>query len=228
VGNKQGSIESLLLQGEAGGLEALLNLGSPQASCSALVCHPHPLFGGTMHNKVVFRAAKALNAAGFPVLRFNFRGVGLSVGEHDDGRGETGDVRVALDYLASRFGLPIVFAGYSFGAAVGARAASAHSRVAALLLIGSPIHVGGREYSYDFLESDPRPKLFVSGGQDQFAPLAALQGMVARAAEPKRLAIIPEANHSFSGHLDELGEAVHNWAAEIAAAVPHPGSPTAR
>ena len=107
---------------------------------ACLVCHPHPLFGGTMHNKVVFHAMKALNAFGFPVLRFNFRGVGASAGEHDNGRGEIADVQVALDYLAERFAVPIIFAGFSFGAAIGLRAAVPHPRVEALIALGTPVN----------------------------------------------------------------------------------------
>ena len=117
------AIESLFLPGPAGRLEALLNHGTPGATHAALVCHPHPLFGGTMHNKVVFHAMKALNGFGFPVLRFNFRGAGLSEGTHDEGRGEVDDVKSALHWLEERFRLPIVFAGFSFGAAHGLRAA---------------------------------------------------------------------------------------------------------
>ena len=126
MSSRQGKIESLTLAGEAGALEALLNIDPTPVGAdpkyAALVCHPHPLFGGTMHNKVVYHAMKTLHGFGFPVLRFNFRGVGSSAGEHDEGRGEVADVRVALDYLAERFALPILFAGYSFGAAVGLRA----------------------------------------------------------------------------------------------------------
>src|SRR5205807_9013985 len=87
----------------------------------ALVCHPHPLYGGTMHNKVVFHAMKTLNSLGFPVLRFNFRGAGLSEGRHDRGRGEVEDVRAALSWLDSEFHLPMLFCGFSFGAATGLR-----------------------------------------------------------------------------------------------------------
>ena len=101
-----------------------------------------------MHNKVVFHAMKALNAFGFPVLRFNFRGVGSSAGEHDYGRGEVADVRVALDYLAGRFSVPILFAGFSFGAAIGLRAAVPHPRVEALIALGIPVNADGREYTY--------------------------------------------------------------------------------
>ena len=113
------TIRSLFLEGPRGRLEALLNAGAPEASHAALVCHPHPLYGGTLHNKVVFHAMKALNSFGFPVLRFNFRGTGLSEGEHDHGNGERDDVRTALDWLEREFPMPIIFAGFSFGAAVG-------------------------------------------------------------------------------------------------------------
>src|SRR6202142_634483 len=103
------------LRGPAGRLEALLNTGRDDAPYTALICHPHPAGGGTMHNKVVYHAMKALSSFGLPVLRFNFRGTGLSQGEHDNGRGEQDDVRAALDYLAREFpGKPILLAGFSF------------------------------------------------------------------------------------------------------------------
>ncbi len=211
----QGSIESLFLQGEAGRLEALLNLGTPSAEYACVVCHPHPLYGGTMHNKVVFRTMKALNGFGFPVLRFNFRGAGSSAGEHDDGRGEVADVRVALDYLSERFGLPILFAGFSFGAAVGLRAAAVHPKVKGLILVGTPVNAEGRAYSYELLQKSPRPKLMVSGDHDQFASVAQLEEVFATAAEPKRLVVIPGADHFFAGHLEELREAVRGWVSEV-------------
>src|ERR1700684_1005494 len=132
------TIRSLFLDGPAGRLEALLNAGADDATHAALVCHPHPLFGGTLHNKVVFHTMKALNSFGFPVLRFNFRGTGLSQGEHDHGKGEVDDVRTALDWLAAEFHLPLVFAGFSFGAAVGLRAACSDPRVTALIGVGVP------------------------------------------------------------------------------------------
>src|SRR5678810_535472 len=124
-----GTIRSLFLEGPAGRLEALLNAGDSTAAYAAVVCHPHPLFGGTLHNKVVFHTMKALNSFGFPVLRFNFRGTGLSEGEHDYGKGEVEDVRTALDWLDAEYHLPLIFAGFSFGAAIGLHAACADSRV---------------------------------------------------------------------------------------------------
>jgi uncharacterized protein len=211
----QGSLESLFLQGEAGRLEALLNLGAPSAEYACLVCHPHPRYGGTMHNKVVFRTMKALNGFGFPVLRFNFRGVGSSAGEHDEGRGEISDVRVALDYLSKRFGLPILFAGFSFGAAVGLRAAAVHPQVKGLILVGTPVNAEGRAYRYELLQESPLPKLMVSGDHDQFASVAQLEEIFGAAAEPKRLVVIPGADHFFGGHLEELQEAVRGWVSEV-------------
>ncbi|MDR3764155.1 MAG: alpha/beta hydrolase [Acidobacteriota bacterium] len=207
----QGHIESVSLHGEAGRLEALLNLGAPDAEYAALVCHPHPLFGGTMHNKVVFHAMKAINSFGIPVLRFNFRGVGASAGEHDYGRGEISDVHVALDYLAERFSLPIVFAGFSFGAAVGLRAAVDHRRVEALASLGTPVVADNREYTYALLREARQPKLMLSGGNDQYATPAQLRKIFDEAAEPKKLVILDGADHFFAGHLDEMRDELSAW-----------------
>jgi alpha/beta superfamily hydrolase len=209
-----GSIESLSLHGEAGRLEALLNLGTSDAEYTAVVCHPHPLFGGTMHNKVVFHAMKALNGLGFPVLRFNFRGVGTSAGEHDYGRGEIADVRAALDYMSERFSLPIVFAGFSFGAAIGLRAAVPHRRVEALAALGLPINAEGREYTYALLGESKHPKLLLSGGNDEFASVAQLEKVFADAAAPKKLVVIPGADHFFTGRLEEMRTALSDWLRE--------------
>lgn len=210
-----GEIKSFFLEGPAGRLEALLNTGAEGASYSALVCHPHPLFGGTMHNKVVYAAMKALNQAGFPVLRFNFRGAGLSQGEHNHAHGEVEDVRAALDWLDRQFRLPILFAGFSFGAAVGLRAACPDQRVVALISLGTPVEAEGRAYQYGFLRDCHKPKLFVSGGRDQYGPRAALEQVVAAAAEPKQLVLIEEADHFFEGHLHELRNAISTWIATL-------------
>jgi alpha/beta superfamily hydrolase len=215
VSLQHGSIESFFLAGEAGRLEALLNIGTLDAQYACVVCHPHPLFGGTMHNKVVFHAMKALNAFGFPVLRFNFRGVGTSAGEHDYGRGEIADVKTALDYLAERFSLPILFAGFSFGAAIGLRAAVPDTRVAALAGLGIPVNADGREYTYALLHESEKPKLLLSGARDEFASPRHLQQIFDAAAEPKRLVVIPDADHFFAGHLDEMRNALSLWVREI-------------
>jgi alpha/beta superfamily hydrolase len=206
------SIRSLFIDGPAGRLEALLNSGSDNASHAALICHPHPSYGGTMHNKVVFHAMKALNSFGFPALRFNFRGTGLSQGEHDHGVGEVDDVRAALDWLDHEFHLPLIFAGFSFGAAIGLRAACPDDRVKAVVGLGVPVRpVDDRSYGLEFLRSCEKPKLFVSGSRDQFGPGAQLDEMVKSASEPKRLVIIESADHFFEGRLREMRETVEQW-----------------
>ena len=204
-----------MLNGAAGQLEALLNSGAKNATHAALVCHPHPMLGGTMHNKVVFHAMKALNSFGFPVLRFNFRGTGLSQGEHDYGRGEIDDVRTALDWLDREFQLPLIFAGFSFGAAVGLNAACADDRVKALIGLGTPVApVDDRSYEFNFLLSCDKPKLFISGSRDQFGPRAKLEQLVSALHEPKKLVIIESADHFFEGRLREMREAIEVWGGE--------------
>jgi len=211
------AIRSLFLDGPAGRLEALLNVGTPNATHAGLVCHPHPLFGGTMHNKVVFHAMKALHAFGFPVLRFNFRGTGLSGGKHD-GREEVEDVRAALAWLKRGFSLPIIFAGFSFGAARGLRACCPDRDVRALISLGTPVEAEGRLYSYKFLGECDKPKLFLSGDHDSFGPHDALESVVAHAAAPKELVFIP-GDHFFEGHLDEMRMTIESWLQELLA--PH-------
>ncbi|MGA8273319.1 MAG: alpha/beta fold hydrolase [Candidatus Sulfotelmatobacter sp.] len=214
------TIKSLFLDGQAGRLEALLNAGAQKATHAVLVTHPHPLFGGTLHNKVVFYTMKALNSFGFPVLRFNFRGTGLSFGEHDQGRGEVNDVRIALDWLEAEFHLPLIFAGFSFGAAVGLRAAASDARVNALIGVGTPVAPVAasteepRVYTFEFLRDCVKPKLFVSGSRDQFAPRARLEELVQSVPEPKKLVVIEGADHFFEGRLRELRDAIEGWVKE--------------
>jgi uncharacterized protein len=206
------SIRSLFLQGTAGKLEALLNEGGDNPTHAALVAHPHPVFGGTLHNKVVFHAMKALNSFGFPVLRFNFRGAGLSEGEHAHGDGEVDDVRVALDWLEHEFRLPIILAGFSFGAAVGLRVSCADGRVRAVIGLGLPVvAIEGRYYDYEFLKRCNKPKLFVSGTRDQFGPRERLQQLVETLPEPKKLVMVEAADHFFEGRLREMRDAIEPW-----------------
>jgi alpha/beta superfamily hydrolase len=206
------AIKSLFLDGPAGRLEALLNMGAEHATRAALVCHPHPLYGGTLHNKVVFHTMKALNSFGYPVLRFNFRGAGLSQGEHDHGNAEEEDVRTALDWLDREFHLPLIFAGFSFGAAVGLRVACPDARVGALIGLGLPVAaIDDRVYDFEFLRSCMKSKLFVSGDRDQFGPRVKLEGLVQSLPGPKKLVIIEGADHFFEGRLRELREAIEAW-----------------
>ena len=214
------TIKSFSIAGRAGRLEALLNAGAENASHAAVVCHPHPLFGGTLHNKVVFHTMKALNSFGFPVLRFNFRGTGLSQGEHDHGIGEVDDVRAALDWLDHELHLPLIFAGFSFGAAVGLKAACADSRVKTAISVGTPVVPVAadtelpRTYTFDFLHDCAKPKFFVSGARDQFGPRPKLEALVRSLPEPKKLVVIEGADHFFEGRLRELREAIETWVKE--------------
>jgi len=204
-------IRSLFLPGPAGRLEALLNTGDDAATHAAVVCHPHPVYGGTMHNKVVYHAAKALNGCGLPVLRFNFRGAGRSEGKHDDGRGEVEDVKAALDWLHREFHRPLVFAGFSFGAGVGLHAACADARVAALVALGLPVAAAGRAYDYGFLGECAKPKLLISGTHDEFGPRAEIERVAASAAEPKELVLVEGADHFFQGRLAEVQKQIEEW-----------------
>ena len=214
------TIRSFFLNGSAGRLEALLNAGAENATHAAVVCHPHPLFGGTLHNKVVFHTMKALNSFGFPVLRFNFRGTGLSEGEHDQGNGEVDDVRCALDWLDAEFHLPLVFAGFSFGSAIGLRAACPDARVRAVIGIGTPVIPVAeateepRVYALDFLRECAKPKLFISGARDKFGPRHKLEELVASVSEPKKLVLIEGGDHFFEGRLREMREAIEGWVKE--------------
>ena len=205
------------LRGPVGRLEALLNTGAPDAPFAALVAHPHPLGGGTMHNKVVYHAAKAFSSFGLPVLRFNFRGTGLSEGAHDEGRGEVEDVHAALDWLTERFpGKPLLFAGFSFGSNVGLRACCGDPRVVGLVGIGLPVRAAGRDYRYSFLRHcGSVPKLFISGDHDEFSPQGVLESFLVAAPEPKRVVWIPGADHFFAAIPDSPQSKLEIFAGEL-------------
>jgi alpha/beta superfamily hydrolase len=194
-----------------GRLEAILKAPREVATGGvALVLHPHPLGGGTMHNKVVFRAASALNDAGLATLRINFRGVGGSTGEHDEGRGELDDVRAGMDYLSEHYsGKRITLAGFSFGARVGMEVGISDERVVNLISIGTPVD----KYDFSFLKSCREPILFVHGDRDEFGPADKLRALAASLPEetPVTVRIIEGADHFFEGHLDELKEAIRDW-----------------
>lgn len=217
---KLGFQRSIELRGPAGRLEAVLNEGLASAPFAALLCHPHPRGGGTMHNKVVYHAMKVLNAPewGFhaPVLRFNFRGTGLSEGAHD-GAAEAADVEAALAWLEGEFSRPILAAGFSFGAAMTLSACCCGGRrknIHALALLGLPTHAEGREYRYPHLAACTLPKLFLSGDQDPYAPAERLKELAAAAAEPTRLVLISGADHFFSGQIEPMQQALAAWLEE--------------
>jgi len=164
-----------------------------------------------MHNKVVFRAAAALNDAGLTTLRINFRGVGQSTGEHDEGRGEQDDARAGLDYLAQQYpALRILLCGFSFGARVGLDVGLNDPRVAYLIGIGTPLD----KYDFSFLAACRKPLLLVHGEHDEFGDVEDLRKLVAdlEKSVPVKLVVIPGAGHFFEDHLDDLKRAITDWA----------------
>ena len=200
---------NFFLSGPAEKLEAVLWTPAATApNIAAVVCHPHPLFGGTMHNKVVFQAAKALDSLGIAVLRFNFRGAGLSEGTHDKGISEVDDVRAALKFMASEFaGTPLLVAGFSFGCWVGLRAGCEDARVEKLIGIGAPVN--SSDFSY--LSKCAKPKLFVHGANDEFGDVERLRRMVASLPGENELTVVNGVDHFFTGKIEELGKAIADW-----------------
>jgi hypothetical protein len=207
-------IESHWIAGPAGRLEALLEEPErEQPRMAAVLCHPHPLYGGTMHNKVVYRMARGLRRAGVVALRFNFRGVNRSEGEHGNPTGEIEDARAALAWLRQRYpDLPYALAGFSFGARAIASLGCEIGDARLLLAAGFPTRMGGAEC----LESCPTAKIFVQSTHDEFSPRGELEELFARLAEPKRLVWVEAADHFFAGALDTLEETVWREAREYA------------
>jgi len=185
----------------------------------ALVLHPHPLHGGTMHNKVVFRTARGLEDAGVATLRVNFRGVGHSTGVHTGARGgEQEDARVALDHLVEKYPkLPIFLAGFSFGARVGLEVGTRDERVGFLVGVGTPVSIPEREYDFSFLDRCRKPLLLVHGERDEFGSVADLRALAARLPAEARVSVhvIPGAGHFFDQQLEDLRRAVADWATEV-------------
>src|SRR5579859_5278194 len=201
---------NFFLAGPVGKLEAVLWTPGhgTQPRFAAVVCHPHPLFGGTLHNKVVYQAAKALDGQHGAVLRFNFRGAGLSEGKHDRGQGEQGDVAAALEFLAVEFPeLALVLAGFSFGCWVGLRVGCKDARVKRLIGIGAPVN--SSDFSY--LKSCEKPKLFVHGEKDEFGDVNKLREFVATLPGEEKLVVVEGVDHFFKGKVEELGEAITSW-----------------
>jgi alpha/beta superfamily hydrolase len=201
---------NLFIPAPHGRLEAILKEPRGELRGVALVLHPHPLGGGTMHNKVVFRAAAALNEAGLITLRVNFRGVGQSTGTHDEGQGEQDDVRAGLDYLEEKYpGQKITLCGFSFGSRVGLEAGLADNRVVRLISIGTPVD----KYDFSFLERCRKPILFVHGEHDEYGDVNRLREMVERIAAhtPAELRVIEGAGHFFDDQLDELKRVIAEW-----------------
>jgi uncharacterized protein len=204
---------NFFLQGPVGQLEAIFWTPSRAATSNlaAVLCHPHPLFGGTLHNKVVYQAAKSLDALGIPVLRFNFRGAGLSAGEHDRGLGERGDVQAAIDFLADEFpNAALLVGGFSFGCWVGLRAGCADGRVKELIGMGIPVN----NSDFTYLENCDKRKLIVQGTNDEHGAWEKVEQLVAHIGGDTRLTFVQGADHFFTGRLEHLDEALTSWLVE--------------
>jgi alpha/beta superfamily hydrolase len=199
-------MESLFVNGPAGRLEALLEEpGDRDPVEAALVCHPHPQYGGTMHNKVVYRLARGLRRAGAVVLRFNYRGVNLSEGRYDQGIGEVEDARAALSLLLSRYpALPFTLAGFSFGSRIALKLGCQGIGARRVIAVGFPTTM--RDTS--FLKGCDVPRIFVQSSNDEFGPLADWQPLIESLPEPSETVIIPARDHFFDGALEALEDAI--------------------
>lgn len=203
--------ETFDLDGPVGRLEAVLMLPAGEARAAAVVCHAHPLHGGHLHFKVVFRAARALQQRGLAVLRFNFRGVGRSQGTHDYGRGEQDDASAALDVMQQRYpGRPLVLGGFSFGAVTALHLGARDGRVAALFALGWPLR---HAPDLSFFAACGLPCLFVQGERDEFGAAADLRACLEPLRAPRELVVVPDGDHCFTERLEALDAALQAWAA---------------
>ena len=202
---------NLLIPASHGHLEAIIKEPSGDPKGVALVCHPHPLGGGTMHNKVVFRVAAGLVDAGLITLKFNFRGVGALTGVHNEIEGGKVDVRDALDYLIENYpGEDLTLAGFSFGSRTGMEVGAGDERVNRLISIGTPVD----KYSdYEFLINLKKPILFVQGDRDEFGSIENVRKLVEKVSQTAEteLIVFENSGHFFDAHLSELRDAVKDW-----------------
>lgn len=200
------------IPGAVGPLEALIDLPEGEPRAAVVFAHPLPTHGGTMHTKVVFQGAKALTRLGCAVLRFNFRGVGRSAGQWDEGRGEMDDYRAALDFCAARYpGLELWAAGFSFGSYIAMTCGADDDRVCALIGIAPPVD----RYEYASVKLSAKPKFIVHGEADELIPLKSVRAFYAQLKEPKELVEIDRASHLFDGQASEVGDALEELLADF-------------
>ena len=211
------------LNGPAGSLEAVIDLptdGRPDDRLHAAIvfAHPHPQLGGTMQTKVVYQAAKGLARIGCAVLRFNFRGVGRSAGQFDEGVGEIADFAAALDYMAARYPSARLWAaGFSFGSWVALETGAVDDRVSALIGIAPPVatSISGKTYTFPNTVASTKPKFLIQGEADDVCPVEALWRFYSALHEPKELVVIDAADHLFEGKTQEVGEALEDLLADF-------------
>jgi alpha/beta superfamily hydrolase len=207
-----------LIAGAAGDIELVVDLPTAVPRAVAVCCHPHPLYGGTLTNKVIHTVARSFAAQGAVAVRFNFRGVGASQGTHDDGIGETDDLATVAAWARMQWpGLPLWLGGFSFGSYVALRGAA---RLAPALLVTVAPPVG--RWDFATIAAPACPWLVVQGSEDELVPAAGVVAW-AQAAQPAvRVAMLDGATHFFHGRLHELQDAVAAFAAGAA------GAPTAQ
>jgi alpha/beta superfamily hydrolase len=197
------------LKGPAGRLEAIIESTDSSPRAAVVFGHPHPSHGGTMHTKAVYQGSKGLARIGCAVLRFNFRGVGLSEGTFDQGEGEMADYRAAVDFMAEQFpGAPLWTAGFSFGSWVALEVGAADRRVSTLIGIAPPVTRDG--YTWTQTLASDKPKFFVQGDMDELCPIKDLWAFYAKLKEPKELVVIEGGSHLFEGKTREVGEALED------------------
>ncbi len=202
---------NLMIPASHGQLEAILKEPHGTRCGVGVVCHPHPLGGGTMHNKVVFRAAAGLVDAGLTTLKFNFRGVGASTGTHNEIEGGREDVRDVLDYMTAEYpGEDLTLAGFSFGSRTATEVGFDDDRVRRLISIGTPVDKYG---DYQFLIGLTKPILFVHGDRDEFGSIETLRPLIDKIAKTAdvELVVFENCGHFFDEHLNELRETVRDW-----------------
>ncbi|HYK89984.1 MAG TPA: alpha/beta fold hydrolase [Acidobacteriota bacterium] len=205
--------DTFIIPGRTVHLEAILREpNDTPLRGAAVLCHPHPVYGGTMDNRVVFRAGKAIMEASFAALRFNFRGVGSSTGTFDQGIGEKDDVVSVIDWLEQRYpAIPLALVGFSFGAWVGLEVAASEKRIRALAGLGLPLNF----YDFEFLVENDKPSLFIVGTQDEFCPRDRIERLARRLPPTSRVALIEGADHFFARELDRVQQLITQFFQEL-------------
>jgi uncharacterized protein len=215
VGSTRPTSKPLMIAGPAGNLEALLDTpANADGSRVAVICHPHPVYGGTMTNKVVHMLAKSFNECGALAVRFNYRGVGASAGAYDDGNGETADALAVIDWAMHRWpDASLWLGGFSFGGAVAIRAAIARAP-AALVTVAPAV----RRVSVSTAQLPTCPWLLVQGDRDELVDAQDIQRWASALSSPPQLRLLAGVDHFFHGRLNELRDVVTQWVGQVDAA----------
>jgi alpha/beta superfamily hydrolase len=203
----------LMISAGAVTLEAHLREPEGEVRGAVVLCHPHPVYGGTMDNRIIYRASKVAAKEGFAALRFNFRGAGHSSGQYDQGLGEMEDVAAIIDWIENKYpGKPLALAGYSFGAWVGLRVGCSDPRIRAMVGIGLPLDL----YDFDYLVDYSNPSLYIVGSGDEFCSGANLERLAALLPPASKVLRIQGADHFFTGRIEEVEGAIGRFLSDRA------------